>query len=194
MITAPLTYAVKVSPPIFATSASVNYRGKGTLIVTNGALRLEIKTGFGAPKVDPIEIRLDELRELRNELETKRVFRANFGGANGNIVLLVKIVDGQVDGLHRLFGDLAYASNERCPACAGIVENGSCMSCGAKPRAHQRKASVPWIVAGIVWMAASPWLANTFVLKAIPIPGTYVVPGIVFLLVGFTKFAFGAHH
>lgn len=133
---------VKVTVPSIVASMnpdSQGFEGKADLDVSERGLRITM-TGLFTNK-QTVAIEWDRIREMKNELRTKRRFDADFGGR----LLRVKMQPGDAMRLANLFGRLpTEVYGERCPWCGGVSLNGTCRSCKRSPGSFHRISGI-WI-------------------------------------------------
>ncbi len=140
-----MSLKVKVTVPSVLASfnpESQGFEGKADLEVSEKGLRVTMTGLFSNKK--SVEVCWDRIREMKNDLRTKRRFEADFGGR----LLRVKLQAADASRLATLFARLpADVSGERCPWCGGLSLNGTCRSCKRSPGSYYRTTGF-WAING----------------------------------------------
>lgn len=187
------SYRVKIGPPSALTTNEVlRFKGRGVLETSADGLTLTKKGAFGTSGPS-LSLRWDELRELKDEIATKKRLRANFGGSGEHdLVMELRIMSGDQEALQRRLHtspDIVRAL--RCPACGGPVLEGACAECGERPRDVQRSRGKGLLVLGVglAPLALLLVLVDNSLLNHAGLG--LAVPSLVLVLMGLLKTAFG---
>ncbi len=92
----------------------------------------------------------EAVRELENKLNTKRSFILNMGPGNEDLRFSVKVRRDDVPELSQYFKKLPDSVFcGKCPACAGLVSDGVCKSCGAALAQSVKARGLKYILGGL---------------------------------------------
>jgi len=173
-------YKVKVKIPwlVVNNEGVQSLQGKAQLKIYQTGLSLTKKHIF---RTETVQLHWAQLRELTNELKTKRQFRANLGGTHrADILITVKIVSGDLNYLDSIFAKLPdSAYTRRCSLCGGTVRSNICASCGQDQMAMQRKRGRLSIFLGAIMVMAGILSTGASYLFASPGDHYFIFYGLV---------------
>lgn len=122
----------------------VNVGGKGELFVSADGLRLD-HNGM------EFKLAWDDVRELKNDLQTKHSFDANWGDRQQDARMRVTVEDSDTAKLVKAFQRMPReAIGSHCPYCPGVCLDGICQQCGRRASSKARLSGLLYLIGGAV--------------------------------------------
>jgi hypothetical protein len=195
----PVTPAVEPTGLLYRVKVlgAQNPAGKCDMVLTETGVVFQWKKPL-IGKATRIDKPWAEVRDLRNRLGEKGLFEINVGTGNKDLILKVKVLEGDAATLSGRLDALPEETRlPKCPRCSGPVAQKVCKQCGQNVASAYRKKGLVAIVVGAA-LAAAGIIATLVSMDSARRGGTYtvwygaVVVGLMAILGGIIKLIRGS--